>query len=260
MEEKRTKLVLTGGGTRGIYQIGALKAMKELGLWDQVKSISGCSIGALNAAMISQYDIEDCYKIWQEIAKREVFKGINQFSENYLFQMAKETILNDGININPFIALFEEYIDPKKLKSFDKEIVITAYNITKQRQEYKTIDELPDKDLLMYFMASARLPFFKPIFIDGDKYVDGGVGDNQVYYSNLENRSFDDLICIKIMYIPYYIPGLRKNNITFENETIISPSGKIGNPIAFVNPSFDEKFEMGYQDTMTKLTRSVGQE
>ena len=52
MRPKKIKLVLTGGGTRGIYQIGVLKALAEHGILDQVTSVSGCSIGSLNMALM----------------------------------------------------------------------------------------------------------------------------------------------------------------------------------------------------------------
>ena len=45
-------LVLEGGGTKGAYQLGAYKALKELGM--EFDGIVGTSIGALNAAFIIQ--------------------------------------------------------------------------------------------------------------------------------------------------------------------------------------------------------------
>jgi NTE family protein len=37
---------LSGGGARGAYQIGALKALQELGILDKATAFSGASIGA----------------------------------------------------------------------------------------------------------------------------------------------------------------------------------------------------------------------
>ena len=53
---KEYGLVFSGGGTKGAYQIGAIKALKEIGI--SVKAVSGASIGAINAAMFVQNDIE----------------------------------------------------------------------------------------------------------------------------------------------------------------------------------------------------------
>ena len=55
-------LVLEGGGTKGAYQIGAFKALRDLGI--QFTGIAGSSIGALNGAFIAQGDLEAMEDIW----------------------------------------------------------------------------------------------------------------------------------------------------------------------------------------------------
>lgn len=254
---KRIKLVLTGGGTRGVYQIGAVKALKELGLWDNILSISGCSIGTINAAALFQYNIDDCYKLWLEISKREIFKGIDQHALDYYYKLAKASIIQDGVNINPFINLFHDYFDENIIRQNKKEMVITAYNMSKLRQEYYNLDQINNGGLIDYIVASSRLPFFQPIYINNDKYADGGIGDNQPYYTFLDDSHFDLVITIKIMHIPYYIPAIKKTNITYDTEVIIAPSTSLGNPLGFKRPTFENKFEMGYKDTLDVLNTLI---
>ena len=50
MRFQRIGLVLEGGGGKGSYQIGVLKAIRELGLEKKIVAVSGTSVGALNAA------------------------------------------------------------------------------------------------------------------------------------------------------------------------------------------------------------------
>ncbi len=45
-------LVLEGGGAKGSYQIGAYKALKELGI--EIGGVAGTSVGAINSALIIQ--------------------------------------------------------------------------------------------------------------------------------------------------------------------------------------------------------------
>ena len=45
-------LVLGGGGAKGAYQVGVLKALKEYKLLKHVKMVSGTSIGALNSIKV----------------------------------------------------------------------------------------------------------------------------------------------------------------------------------------------------------------
>ena len=49
LSEMNVGLVLSGGGAKGAYQIGMLRALEELGISRQISVISGTSIGAFNA-------------------------------------------------------------------------------------------------------------------------------------------------------------------------------------------------------------------
>ena len=54
--QKRTALVLSGGGARGSYQVGALKAIAHIqpdGGMNPFDIICGTSAGALNASMLA---------------------------------------------------------------------------------------------------------------------------------------------------------------------------------------------------------------
>ena len=50
--EKKTALVLSGGGARGAYEAGAWQALTELGI--KIDIITGTSVGAITAAMVAQ--------------------------------------------------------------------------------------------------------------------------------------------------------------------------------------------------------------
>lgn len=236
-----------------MYQIGALKALEEAQILDKVVSISSCSIGAINTAFLAQYNIQECYEFWTEFTEQPMFKNVDQHAPDYLLQVAKESVTGSGLDLEPFINLLNKYIDEDKIRKSEKEMIFSLYNMTQKKQEYHKIKNIPKGQLIDYLMASARLPIFKPVFINGDKYLDGGLGDNQPYYSELENKHFDLVIKIKIAYIPYYIPGISKSNITFTNELDISPSRRLGTPMEFKKPSFEEKYALGYKDAKKAL-------
>ena len=60
-----TALVLGGGGAKGAYEIGVIDALEELGI--RAGSVYGVSIGALNAAMYAQGDMEKAEALWASI-------------------------------------------------------------------------------------------------------------------------------------------------------------------------------------------------
>lgn len=75
-------LVLSGGGAKGAYQVGVLKALRKLGT--EVHVVSGASIGALNAGVLASADnfaagVEHIEEIWLELARNsplEVNKSV----------------------------------------------------------------------------------------------------------------------------------------------------------------------------------------
>ncbi|MHC5917321.1 MAG: patatin-like phospholipase family protein [Nostoc sp.] len=70
-------LVLTGGGAKGAYQVGALQYIAELGLEPQI--IAGTSIGALNGAVLSAYRpfpyaVQRLNQLWEQLSKAEILR------------------------------------------------------------------------------------------------------------------------------------------------------------------------------------------
>ena len=64
VDENSWGLVLSGGGGKGAYQVGVWRALCELG-WDtRIKAISGASVGALNAVLLSSVSEPHAEVIW----------------------------------------------------------------------------------------------------------------------------------------------------------------------------------------------------
>ena len=64
-------LALEGGGAKGAYEIGAYRALTELGYHFDV--ICGVSIGAINAALLAQGDCEKAAEFWETTANDDLF-------------------------------------------------------------------------------------------------------------------------------------------------------------------------------------------
>ncbi len=68
-------LVLTGGGAKGAYHVGALQAIAELGI--PIHGVAGASIGALNGAIVATANSmhqawENLRDIWDSLADEKV--------------------------------------------------------------------------------------------------------------------------------------------------------------------------------------------
>lgn len=66
-------LVLSGGGGKGAYEIGCLEALRDAGL-SRFSAIAGTSVGALNAALVAQGDLEAARQVWTTISRSKVLR------------------------------------------------------------------------------------------------------------------------------------------------------------------------------------------
>ena len=64
-------LVLEGGGAKGAFHAGALKALFERGY--TFDGVTGTSIGAVNGAMVAQGDFDLCLELWQSASPSMLF-------------------------------------------------------------------------------------------------------------------------------------------------------------------------------------------
>ena len=105
-KQKRTALVLGGGGSRGAYEAGVWQALSELGI--DIDIVTGCSVGAINAAMVVQGDLELTAKLWREMETHMVF-DVPEGSQP--LEYAREIVFNHGAGTSGLKKLLEEYID-----------------------------------------------------------------------------------------------------------------------------------------------------
>lgn len=168
-------LVLSGGGSRGAYQVGALKALAEDGRsWD---SVHGVSVGALNAGWIAMHKkhlhgvcISTLYSIWNRVLKTEqIYAAWAPFGLKYLYSLWKGSLHTGG----PLRHLVEEFWDGQLIKDSGIKLTVGCCSLSSGR--YHAIDQTNDR-ILDYVLASSHLPMvFEPIKIDGELWVDGGI-------------------------------------------------------------------------------------
>ena len=176
-------LILAGGGAKGAYQIGAWRAMRELGV--QIEAIAGVSIGAINGALIAQGDFESTLELWNNV---EVKDGIhidaqlkspeNLFSFSNLPQIFHEVIKNGGVDVTPARDLIARYVHEDAVRASGIPLGLVTFQLSSMKPVEVFLDEIEDGQLIDYLMLSARFPGLQNESPDGAKYLDGGVYDN----------------------------------------------------------------------------------
>lgn len=212
-------LVLGGGGAKGAYQIGVLKAMAEYRLLDNVTSVSGTSAGGLNAMMLTGLD---CYDICQTVFKMEhIWRGF-KFEQFMGTMLTKLEILNSlkfiyGVgqtltNIFSFdggifdqkgiIQLIDENISLEKLCKNPIDCYINCHKFwwlpgEKSYETFYLDDSYTPCQLKDIVLATAAIPFlYKPRKIGGRLYDDGGIDwkIKQIQEKGISNTPFKKLI------------------------------------------------------------------
>ena len=113
-------VVLGGGGSRGSYQIGVWKALRELGFDYEI--VTGTSVGALNGALMVQKDYELAEAMWQKLKTQDVMdidvtdkvegpKDLTGKAGTFLTEIIK----NGGADPRPLEELLRQYIDEEKI-------------------------------------------------------------------------------------------------------------------------------------------------
>ncbi len=158
-EKYKIGLVLSGGGARGFAHLGVIQALNESGIYPDV--ISGASAGALAGVLYC-----DGY------TPKEIFKIMKPSSRlNYM----KPALPRDGLlQISGIIKILESHLKAKTFEELKIPLFVSATNINKGKIVYFSKGEIMDP-----VIASASIPvLFKPVIINNNYYVDGGVLDN----------------------------------------------------------------------------------
>lgn len=180
----KTGLVLGGGGSRGSYELGVWKALRELGI--EINVVTGTSIGAINGAMIAQGDYEMALSLWNQIEtdkvmdvpvreeqplKKKVWKTYQSFAVNF--------VKSGGTDTKPLKQTLEAYIDEERIRKSEIEygLVTVEMDTNVPRELYR--EDIPIGKMIDYMIASASIyPAFKPHRIDDVRYLDGAYHDN----------------------------------------------------------------------------------
>ena len=172
---KRQKigLVLGGGGGKGAYQIGVWKALREYKIDKYINYLSGTSIGSLNSLLFLTGDLDNAINVWSNITRET---ALTKKSVKEIF-FKKSLYSRDG-----FIDLAEKNVDFDKISNSKIKSFVTATPVSKNVEGAPTnfcLNGKSKSDILNYVLASSAIPvIFEPVVINGIKYRDGYMVDN----------------------------------------------------------------------------------
>lgn len=175
--ETRIGLALGGGGARGSYQIGILRALEEKNVLKEIHHVSGTSIGAINTLMVmARLSYDRMIDIWKKIDNSGIYgDGVDRFKKDRLglfsLQDLYESLMKEMTLSEIRESNVQGYATAAKIR---KESLIEQVMFNRMKKKVFDLNnyENPFKAVL----ASASIPvLFGSTNLDDGSYVDGGV-------------------------------------------------------------------------------------
>lgn len=159
-------LVLSGGGSRGAYQIGAALGMMEAGFRPEL--IVGTSVGAINGALLtSGLTAQEIRDIWLGLNRSDIALARRDI---WRFWTWRSLLRHD-----PLRQLLERGVDFDAVRNSPIRFIVTAADLCCGEVQEWSNEELTVDHLL----ASAAIPgALPPVELDGHMYADGAVVNN----------------------------------------------------------------------------------
>ncbi|RPJ81729.1 MAG: hypothetical protein EHM13_10005, partial [Acidobacteria bacterium] len=186
---RRTALVLSGGGAKGLAHIGALRALDSLGLRPDL--IVGTSMGAiLGALYASGYSGRELDSRARELPLRDLFRAYEPQAPRSLgilrplvvweqgkrrFNLQSASVREAEVNALVNAAMLKGNLIARG--SFDS--LLVPFRAVATDLSHREIVVLSSGDLAQAVRASAAIPLvFAPEWVDGRFLIDGGLSAN----------------------------------------------------------------------------------
>jgi len=251
-------LALGGGGTRGAYQAGVAKALKELAV--DIVAVSGTSVGAINGALIVQNSADKIADLYRNITVKDIFKDDIKLDPNKdifdfknVFKIIGEYIKNNGLDNTALRETLEKYLDIDKIYKSKCDFGTVAFSLTDKEGVKCFKGDIPKNEFIDRILASSCFPVFKAQKINGEEFFDGGIAD-VIPINMLIERGLKNIIAVDIEG-----PGITRNTISMDvNVKLIYSKEDLGGLFEFNKDTIERNINMGYLDTLKSFNELQG--
>lgn len=258
-------LVLEGGGAKGAYQVGAMKAFNKKGI--KFDGVVGTSIGAINGAFYASNNLDKLYELWTNTDTKDLFGFESEIIESFESGISKEKIKraidliikiikNKGIDTTQIRKILSKYVNENKLRKSDIDYGLITFNMS----DFKPVEimkkDIPEGKLVDYIIASAYLPCFKfERIIDNKFYFDGGIYENCPIDTFIK-KGYDDIYVVKA-WEGQKVKYKKKEGVKV---VVIGSNDKLGSIMTFSTRTAKRKINLGYYDTLRVLDKLDGEQ
>lgn len=251
-------IVLSGGGSKGAYEMGAWAALRKLNIKYDI--VTGTSVGALNAAVMTQQTFYKGLLFWHNLNSKMIFN--QEIKEDYHTKEGKKNILkiyakgvlNGGMDVKGLDETLRKVIDTKKFFKSKINMGMITYNVKTLKPKEITKKDLTKENLCDYLLASAScFPAFKMKEIDSENYIDGGIYDN-LPINLAASLGATEVIAVDLKEVGFK-QKVKNPNLKI---TYISPRNDIGSFLIFEKDMARRAMKLGYNDTLKVMNKLDG--
>ncbi len=258
-------LVLEGGGAKGAFHLGAVKALYDYGY--TFDGVSGTSIGAINGAIIAQEGgYQTLYELWSNITPSDftdfddlmVAKFQNkEFDKETIMYWMKQSIKilkNVGVPTDKIVPFLKRYIDESKLRNSNIDFALVTYSVSDKMAMELYKEDIPYGKIHEYIFASAYYPAFRMNRLNGKFFMDGGVYDN-LPLNVLARKGYDELFAIRTMSrMPHSVVADKSVKVNY-----ICPSEELGGTTELKSKLINNNIKLGYYDALRYIKGYLGE-
>ena len=252
-------VVLSGGGSKGAYQIGVWRALRKLNI--SYDLVTGTSVGALNGALMVQKDYLKGLWLWYNMDFKLIFGeeikadyNTKDGKKEILKHYTKNILLDGGMDITKLENTVSKVLNTKKFYKSPVDMGFVTFKLSKLEPMLMKKKNIKPEKLKDYLIASAScFPAFKKKKIDNEDYIDGGI------YDNLPINLAIDMGATEIIAVDLKEVGI-KQKVKNKNIPIIyiSPNNDIGSFLVFQKDYARLAMHFGYNDTMKVFKKLEG--
>ena len=244
-KQRKKALVLSGGGSRGAYQIGAWRALAELG-WT-FDMVIGVSVGSLNGAMVVQDQRILAENLWREFETGHIFDVSNNAQPA---DFALEFIKQGGAGTKGLKKVVKRYLDEEAVRKSPVDYGLLVVDFPSLKPHYLWKKDIPIGKMGDYIMASSSaFPALQVYEIDGKKYADGGL-ENVLPIHMAVEKGATDIVAIYLDAAGRFDKSKELASAKDTNLTLIQAKWDLGNFLLFDKENTLRIMQLGYQDTM----------
>ena len=270
-------IVLSGGSVNGLMLLGSLQYCFDNFYLNNINTYIGTSVGSIISYLLAiGYDPSEIMSylcinnVFDKLKFFNIVAAVNGNGATSFYHIHEHLEKMTINKIGRLITLKDLYTQ------FNKTIICTTYNLTKDKTEYLSHSTNPDLPCLTALRMSCNLPLiFENFKYNGDNYIDGGITDNfaidlaetlgekilGIYingncspFINMNENGILEYI-YKLMFIPISNIVQYKIKLSSIKSNIISITGNVKAFFDF-NISIKERLDMfstGYNEALKQM-------